>query len=244
MKAFMDEEFLLDTECAKKLYHDFAESMPILDYHCHISPQEIAEDKRFKNITEAWLLGDHYKWRQMRSNGIEEYFITGNAPDREKFQKWAETLEKLIGNPLYHWSHLELKRYFGYQGHLNGETAEEVWQLCNEKLKRPEMSVRGLIRQSNVRLICTTDDPTDSLIWHEKIKEDASCSFTALPAWRPDKAVNAEAEGFSDYIRHLEEVSEMKISHFEDLKKAMIKRMDFFCERGCRISDQDRKSVV
>ncbi len=244
MKAFMDEEFLLDTECAKKLYHDFAESMPILDYHCHISPKEIAEDKRFKNITEAWLLGDHYKWRQMRSNGIEEYFITGNAPDREKFQKWAETLEKLIGNPLYHWSHLELKRYFGYQGHLNGETAEEVWQLCNEKLKRPEMSVRGLIRQSNVRLICTTDDPTDSLIWHEKIKEDASCSFTALPAWRPDKAVNAEAEGFSDYIRQLEQVSEMKISHFEDLKKAMIKRMNFFCERGCRISDHGLDYVM
>ena len=144
----MDENFLLRTQCAQKLYHDYAEGMPILDYHCHINPQEIAEDRQFTNITEVWLGGDHYKWRQMRSNGVDEYYITGDAPDREKFQKWAETLEKLIGNPLYHWSHLELKRYFGYQGYLNGETAEEVWQLCNAKLKTKEMSVRGLIRRS------------------------------------------------------------------------------------------------
>ena len=150
MKAFMDKDFLLSTESAQKLYHEYAENMPILDYHCHINPQEIAEDRQFDNITQVWLGGDHYKWRQMRSNGVDEYYITGDAPDREKFQKWAETLEKLIGNPLYHWSHLELRRYFGYEGHLCAETAEEVWNLCNEKLAQKDMSVRGLIKKSGV----------------------------------------------------------------------------------------------
>ena len=170
MKAFMDEQFLLSTQTAQKLFHNYAEHMPILDYHCHINPQEIAEDRQFSNITEVWLGGDHYKWRQMRSNGVDEYYITGDAPDREKFQKWAETLETLIGNPLYHWSHLELQRYFGYKGHLSGETAEEVWNLCNEKLRTPQMSVRNIIKQSGVTLLCTTDDPVDSLEWHQKIK--------------------------------------------------------------------------
>ena len=199
----MDDNFLLNTECAQKLYHDFAENMPILDYHCHINPQEIAENRQFSNITEVWLGGDHYKWRQMRSNGVDEYYITGDAPDREKFQKWTETLEKLIGNPLYHWSHLELKRYFGYEGCLNAETAEEVWNLCNAKLKTPKMSVRGLIRQSGVTLICTTDDPADNLEWHEKIKADETFDIQVLPAWRPDKATNIEAAAFPDYIRRL-----------------------------------------
>ena len=182
MKAFMDQDFLLETETAKMLYHDYAAKMPVLDYHCHISPQEIAEDRQFENITQVWLGGDHYKWRQMRSNGVDEKYITGDAPDREKFQKWAETLEKAIGNPLYHWSHLELKRYFGYDGCLNGETAEEVWNLCNEKLKTPEMSVRNLIRQSGVTLLCTTDDPADSLEWHKVIAEDDSFEVQVLPA--------------------------------------------------------------
>ena len=169
MKPFMDQDFLLSTETAKKLYHEYAEKMPILDYHCHIDPKEIYEDRRFENITQVWLGGDHYKWRQMRSNGVEERYITGDAPDREKFQKWAETLEMAIGNPLYHWSHLELKKYFGYQGSLNGETAEEVWNLCNEQLARADHSARNLIRMSNVTLVCTTDDPADSLEWHRKI---------------------------------------------------------------------------
>lgn len=244
MKPFMDENFLLRTECAQKLYHDYAEGMPILDYHCHINPQEIAEDRQFSNITEVWLGGDHYKWRQMRSNGVDEYYITGDAPAREKFQKWAETLEKLIGNPLYHWSHLELKRYFGYEGHLSGETAEEVWQLCNEKLKAPQMSVRGLIRQSGVTLICTTDDPVDTLEWHEKIKADDSFDVQVLPAWRPDKATNVEAPVFADYIRKLEAVSGIGIKTFEDLKKAIANRMDYFNQRGCSVSDHGLDYVM
>lgn len=244
MKSFMDENFLLRTECAQKLYHDYAEGMPILDYHCHINPQEIAEDRQFSNITEVWLGGDHYKWRQMRSNGVDEYYITGDAPAREKFQKWAETLEKLIGNPLYHWSHLELKRYFGYEGHLSGETAEEVWQLCNEKLKTPQMSVRGLIRQSGVTLICTTDDPVDTLEWHEKIKADDSFDVQVLPAWRPDKATNVEAPVFADYVKKLEAVSDISIKTFDDLKKAIINRMDYFNQRGCSVSDHGLDYVM
>lgn len=244
MKKFMDENFLLSTETAQKLYHEYAAAMPVLDYHCHISPQEIAEDKQFENIAQIWLGGDHYKWRQMRSNGIAEEYITGNAPDREKFQKWAETLEKLIGNPLYHWSHLELKRYFGYEGHLSGETAEEVWNLCNKKLQEPDMSVRGLILKSNVTLICTTDDPVDSLEWHEKIKADESFDVQVLPAWRPDKATNIEAAIFPEYIRKLAEVSGMKIQSFADLKRAILKRMVYFDERGCKVSDHGIDYVV
>lgn len=172
MKPFMDEQFLLSTPTAKKLYHDFAETMPILDYHCHINPEEIAKDICFENITQVWLGGDHYKWRQMRSNGVDEYYTTGDAPAREKFQKWAETLEKAVGNPLFHWSHLELQRYFDYHGVLNGETAEEVWNLCDQKLQDPSMSVRNLIRKSGVTLICTTDDPADSLCWHKELAAD------------------------------------------------------------------------
>ncbi len=240
----MDENFLLSTECAQKLYHDFAENMPILDYHCHINPQEIAQNRQFTNITEVWLGGDHYKWRQMRSNGVDEYYITGDAPDREKFQKWAETLEKLIGNPLYHWSHLELKRYFGYEGYLSGDTAEEVWNLCNEKLKTPEMSVRGLIKQSGVTLICTTDDPIDTLKWHAKIKEDPAFDIQVLPAWRPDKATNVEAAIFPDYIKRLEKVSEIKIDSFEALKNAILKRMEYFDARGCKVSDHGLNYVM
>lgn len=237
MKAFMDEDFLLDTECARYLYHRYAEGTPILDYHCHIDPKEIAQDKKFGNITKLWLGGDHYKWRQMRSNGVEEYYITGAAPDREKFQKWAETLGRLIGNPLYHWSHLELKRYFGYDGCLNGETAEKVWQLCNEKLREPQMSAKGLIRQSGVSLICTTDDPADSLEWHKKIKEDKGFRVRVLPAWRPDKAMQIEAEGFFLYIRKLEETCGVSIRSFADLKDALSVRMDYFHNMGCRVSD-------
>ena len=244
MKTFMDENFLLETECARNLYHNFAEPMPILDYHCHINPMEIATDRQFKNITEVWLGGDHYKWRQMRSNGVDEHYITGDAPDREKFQKWAQTLEKLIGNPLYHWSHLELRRYFGYEGHLSGETAEEVWQLCNKKLQEKDMSVRGLIKQSGVTLICTTDDPVDTLEWHEKIKEDPSFTTAVLPAWRPDKATNAEKAGFASYIRQLGEASKTTIAHFTDLKQAMVNRMEYFHQRGCLVSDHGLDYVM
>ena len=244
MKKFMDEDFLLSTQIAQKLYHEHAEKTPILDYHCHINPEEIAKDRQFENITQVWLGGDHYKWRQMRSNGVDEKYITGDAPDREKFQKWVETLEKAIGNPLYHWSHLELKRYFGYDGCLNGETAEEVWNLCNEKLKTPEMSVRNLIRQSGVTLLCTTDDPADSLEWHKVIAEDDSFEVQVLPAWRPDKAMNIEKPDYADYLKKLGTAAETEIHTFADLKAALKKRMAFFDSMGCRASDHALEYVM
>ena len=237
MKRFMGKNFLLTTETAKKLYHDVAANMPIIDYHCHISPQEIAEDKKFENITQVWLGGDHYKWRQMRSNGVEERYITGDASDREKFQKWAETLEKAIGNPLYHWSHLELQRYFGYEGALNGDTAEEVWNLCNAKLKEDSMSVRNIIKKSNVKVIGTTDDPADSLEWHKKLAKDASFDVKVVPSWRPDKSININKPDFLDYIKKLSEVSEIAIENVTSLKEALKKRMEVFHELGCRASD-------
>lgn len=243
MKKFMDEDFLLTTETAKNLYHNYAEKLPIIDYHCHLSPQEIYEDVRYENITQVWLGADHYKWRQMRSNGVEEKYITGDASDREKFQKWAETLEKAIGNPLYHWSHLELKKYFGYEGHLCGDTAQEVWNLTSEKLKQENMSARGLILQSNVDTICTTDDPIDSLEWHRKIKEDGF-EVKVLPAWRPDKAMNIEKADFAQYITKLAQVSGVEIKDFDSLIEALKNRMDFFAENGCTVSDHGLEYVM
>ena len=244
MKQFMDQDFLLSTDSAKSLYHTYAKNMPIVDYHCHINPQEIFEDRKFDNITQVWLGGDHYKWRQMRSNGVDEKYITGDASDREKFQKWAETLSKLIGNPLYHWSHLELQRYFGYTGYLNGDTAEEVWNLCNEKLHEASMSARNIIKQSNVTLICTTDDPADSLEWHQKIAADTSFDVKVLPAWRPDKAMNVEKPDFASYIGKLSEVSGMEIKDFSSLKAALKNRMEFFKNQGCSVSDHALEYVM
>ena len=250
MRKFMDEDFLLDTEAAVKLYHEYAEGMPIVDYHCHINPQEIYEDKRYPNIAELWLgvreshFGDHYKWRFMRSCGVDEYYITGGAADEERFEKWAACLGRAAGNPLYHWSHLELKRYFGYDGVLNERTWKEVWDLCNEKLQRPEMSVRGIIRQSGVKLICTTDDPVDSLEWHEKIADDETFDVKVLPAWRPDKAMNIEKPDFPDYLAKLEKVSGTGIRSFADLKAALSARMDYFAERGCCVSDHALEYVM
>lgn len=244
MKKFLDEDFLLTSEAAKKLYHEYAEDMPIIDYHCHINPQEICEDRKFENITQVWLGGDHYKWRQMRSNGVDEKYITGDASDREKFQKWAETLELLIGNPLYHWSHLELKRYFGYEGHLSGETAEEVWNLCNEKLAQDDMTVRSIIKKSNVKLICTTDDPIDSLEYHKKLAEDDSFDVQVLPAWRPDKAMNLEKPEYLDYLKKLSEVSGIEVCSFASLMEALKIRMDFFASVGCSVSDHALEYVM
>ncbi len=237
MKPFMDKDFLLSTETARKLYHEYAAVMPVLDYHCHINPKEIAEDRKFENITQVWLGGDHYKWRQMRSNGVDEYYITGDASPREKFQKWAETLEKAIGNPLYHWSHLELRKYFGYTGCLNGETAEEVWNLCNARLQEDGMSVRNIIRQSGVTLICTTDDPVDTLEWHEKIAADPSFEVQVLPAWRPDKAMNIEKPEYKTYLETLSKVSGVDITSFASLMDALRNRMDYFAAHGCSVSD-------
>ncbi|MCR1843322.1 glucuronate isomerase [Murimonas intestini] len=244
MKTFMDKDFLLNTEAAKELYHKFAATTPVLDYHCHINPQEIAEDRKFDNIAQVWLGGDHYKWRAMRSNGVDEYYITGDATDREKFQKWAETLPKCIGNPLYHWSHLELQKYFGYTGSLNGDNAEEVWNLCNARLHEDDMSVRGIIRQSNVTLICTTDDPVDSLIWHEKIAADPSFEVQVLPAWRPDKAMNLEKPDYLSYIAKLEEASNVPVKSFEGLKLALKNRLSYFAEHGCSVSDHALEYVM
>ncbi len=237
MKSFMDKDFLLTTETASELFHNYAAGMPIIDYHCHINPREIAEDRRFENITQVWLGGDHYKWRLMRSAGVDEEFITGGASEREKFQKWAETLGKAIGNPLYHWSHLELQRYFGYTGILNGDTAGEVWDICNKKLASPDMSVRNLVKQSNVEVICTTDDPVDSLEWHKIIAEDSSFNVKVYPAWRPDKAMNIEKPEFTGYISKLAEASGAEIKSWADLKKALVNRMGFFESMGCRVSD-------
>lgn len=237
MKQFMDKDFLLTTETGKILYHNYAAKMPVIDYHCHISPKEIAEDKRFDNITQVWLGGDHYKWRLMRFNGIEEDYITGNASDKEKFMKWAATLQKAAGNPLYHWSHLELQRYFGYYGTLTEETAEEVWNLCNDKLHDPSMSVRNIIKQSNVESICTTDDPVDFLEWHKKLKEDSSFQTKVLPAFRPDKAMNIEKPEFNEYIEKLSEVTNISIHSFKTLCDALRTRIDYFSSMGCKVSD-------
>lgn len=244
MKQFMDKDFLLTTSTAQTLFHDFAAKTPVLDYHCHINPREIAEDRKFENITQVWLGGDHYKWRQMRSNGVDEKYITGDASDREKFQKWAETIEKAIGNPLYHWSHLELQRYFGYTGSLNSDTAEEVWNLCNKKLQEDSMSARNIIKQSNVTLICTTDDPIDSLEWHKVIAEDKSFDVQVLPAWRPDKAMNIEKPDYLEYLSKLSDVSGIKVTDFASLVKALVNRLDFFASMGCKATDHALEYVM
>ena len=237
MKQFMDENFLLQSETAQKLYHSYAADVPILDYHCHINPQEIYEDRQFENITQVWLGGDHYKWRFMRSCGVDEKYITGDASDKEKFLKWAEVLGKAIGNPLFHWSHLELKKYFGYNGVLNKKTAEEVWELCNKRLAEKDMSVRNIIRQSNVTLICTTDDPVDTLEHHIRTRE-SGFKVKMLPTWRPDKAMAVEdAAAYTAYIAKLADVAGMSIETFTDLIAALQKRHDFFASVGCRLSD-------
>ena len=243
MKAFLDDDFLLTTPTARRLYQ-VARSMPILDYHCHLDPKEIAQDRRFENITQVWLGGDHYKWRLMRANGVDETYITGDAPDREKFQKWAETLELAIGNPLYHWSHLELRRYFGYEGVLNGDTAQEVWELCNQKLQEPGMSARSLIANSGVTLVCTTDDPADSLEWHQQLAQDSSFPVKVLPAWRPDAAMGLERPEYLDYLQRLGQAAGVEIRTYGDLKKALLSRMAFFDKMGCRASDHALTAAV
>ena len=233
----MDKDFLLQTKTAQDLYHNHAAKMPIFDYHCHINPQQIEEDVRFENITQIWLYGDHYKWRAMRTNGVDERYCTGNASDWEKFEKWAETVPHTIRNPLFHWTHLELKKFFGIEKILSPETAKEIWDECNIKLQTPEYSVRGIIRMANVHTICTTDDPVDSLEYHHQIKE-SGFEVAVLPAWRPDKAMAVEnVKGFNQYIDKLAEVAGSKISDFKSLLSALDKRHQFFHENGCRLSD-------
>ncbi|MCR5797570.1 MAG: glucuronate isomerase [Eubacterium sp.] len=237
MKQFMDKDFLLKSDVAKKLYHDYAEKTPVLDYHCHLEPSEIASDRKFSNITELWLGGDHYKWRIMRSNGVEEKYITGDASDEEKFHAFAKALPNAIGNPMYHWCHLELQRYFGIQETLSEKNWREIYELCNEKLSQPDMTAKKLIEMSGVTLVCTTDDPVDDLHYHREIKEDRDFKVQVLPAWRPDLAMSPEKEGFKDYIAKLSDVSGIDIKGFASLKDALVKRLDFFVENGCLVSD-------
>ena len=244
MAQFSSEDFLLKSNTAKTLYHNYAKYMPIVDYHCHVSPKEIYEDKHFDNITEVWLGGDHYKWRIMRSNGVEERYITGDASAREKFQKFAECMPKAIGNPMYHWCHLELKKYFCYTGVLNGETAEEVWRLANEKLKEDNMGVRGLIAMSNVAFIGTTDDPVDTLEWHKALAEDSSMKTTVAPSFRPDKALNIEKDGWCDYIKQLSDVCGFSIDGLCALKKALDCRIEYFNAHGCKASDHGLDNMI
>lgn len=248
MNDFMDQDFLLETETAKHLFHDYAAQMPLVDYHCHISPREIYEDRRFDNLAQVWLggrnpdgtyFGDHYKWRLMRANGTEENVVTGSADGLERITKFAETLEMAIGNPMYHWCNLELRKYFGYQGYLSPERAEEVWNLCNHKLKQdPKLSVRGLIEQSNVAFIGTTDDPVDTLEWHEKIASDPTISVQVCPSFRPDKAINITKPGFADYMSRLaESVGKKSLDSAQEVCEALETRLDFFQKMGCRASD-------
>lgn len=245
MDGFLNQDFLLDTPEARRLYHEYAKDMPIVDYHCHINPQEIWEDKRFENITQLWLGGDHYKWRLMRANGIDEYYITGDADDREKFQKFAETLPRAIGNPMFHWCHLELKNYFGYDGVLTGETAQQVWDICCDKLKNdPSLSARGLILQSRVAMIGTTDDPCSDLIWHEKLASDESFPVKVLPSFRPDPALNIHKPGFVQYIKTLSETTGRKLETVVDVADALSERIAFFAAHGCRAADHGLDYLV
>ena len=237
MKKFLDKNFLLESETAKRLYHDVAAKMPIIDYHCHLDPALIAGNHNFENLTQVWLAGDHYKWRAMRANGVEERFCTGDATDEEKFMKWAETVPDTLRNPLYHWTHLELQRYFDIHDLLHPGSASEIYQKAGKMLQSEAYSVRNMIRKMNVEVICTTDDPVDSLEHHQKIREDGF-DTKVLPAWRPDKSMAVEdPEKYNIYINSLEEASGTSIATFMDLLTALQQRHEFFHQMGCRISD-------
>ncbi|OXT06755.1 glucuronate isomerase [Thermoanaerobacterium thermosaccharolyticum] len=237
MKKFMDEDFLLNNETAVKLFHDYASKSPIFDFHCHLNPKDIYEDIRFKNITEVWLYGDHYKWRLMRSNGVDERYITGDADDYSKFLEFAKTIPMAIGNPVYHWTHLELQRYFGINELLNEKTAPVIWEKVNSMLNSSEFSVRNIIKKSNVKILCTTDDPTDSLEYHKLLKEDDSFDVRVLPAFRPDKGINIDKDDFKDWVKKLGEVCGKAIESYDDYLDALNSRLEFFDSYGCRLSD-------
>ncbi|MBP5305803.1 MAG: glucuronate isomerase, partial [Lachnospiraceae bacterium] len=242
MKAFNDEDFLLENETAVHLYKTYAVQMPIIDYHCHLDPKEIYEDKKYENITRLWLGGDHYKWRFMRACGVDEKYITGDAGDKEKFIAYAECLYKGIGNPLYHWSHMELKTYFGYDGILNKDTAEDVWELCNKRLQGSDMSVRNLIERSNVKLLCTTDDPLDSLEWHEKIAK-SGFKVKVLPAFRPDGVFSKDEKARKEYLSRLSELTGIDAFLADGVKKALKMRLDYFEAHGCKVADHGMENI-
>jgi len=243
MKKFLDENFLLQSKSAERLYHDYARQMPIIDYHCHLPPDQIAKDVNFDNLTQIWLYGDHYKWRAMRANGVNEAYITGNKSDYEKFEQWAKTVPYTMRNPLYHWTHLELQRYFGVYDLLGPDTAQKVYEECTNKLQTPEYSVRNLIKKMNVEAVCTTDDPIDNLEYHQQIKA-SGYSTKVLPAYRPDKAMNADdLPGLNAYIDKVAQVTDSEINDYESYLAALKKRHDFFAENGCSVSDHGLEQI-
>ena len=243
VKPFLDENFLLTNSTAQTLYHEYAQQMPIIDYHCHLPPEQIAEDKNFDNLTQIWLYGDHYKWRAMRTHGVNEKFITGDSSDWEKFEKWAETVPYTLRNPLYHWTHLELQRYFDVHELLDKNLARRIYDECSEKLRSPEYSVRNLLRKMNVRIVCTTDDPVDNLEWHRKIADD-DFEVSILPAFRPDKAMNVDdATTFNQYVQKLEGAANTSIGSFSDYLDALKSRHDFFASMNCSVSDHGLEQI-
>jgi len=245
VQAFMNKEFLLKGEAAKKLYFEHAEHMPVVDYHCHIDPQELYENRQFSDIADAWLAVDHYKWRLMRICGVDERYITGDASGWEKFQAFAEILPSAVGSPVFHWAYMELRRFFGCNTILNKDTAKEVWDFCNEKLKTdPALRARGILKTANVKTLITTDDPIDSLEWHEKLKADETFKLKVLPAFRPDSVLAIENPGFADYMGKLSMAAQVNIHSFADLKAALIRRLDHFNAHGCRASDHSMNALA
>jgi glucuronate isomerase len=243
VKNFLDENFLLQTETAQTLYHEFAKDMPIIDYHNHLLPDQIAQDKNFDNITQVWLYGDHYKWRAMRANGVDEHYITGAASDWEKFEKWAETVPYTLRNPLYHWTHLELQRYFDIHEVLSSANAKRIYDECNAKLQTKEYSVQGLLRKMNVKTLCTTDDPLDSLEYHQQIK-NSNAEVVVLPAFRPDKAMNADdVAGLNTYIDNLADLTGAAIYSYETYLSALKSRHDYFAANGASVSDHGLEQI-
>jgi glucuronate isomerase len=243
MKDFLDKDFLLKTTTAKRLFHDYAADMPIIDYHCHLSPKDIAEDRIFNNIAEVWLHGDQYKWRAMRTNGIHESYCTGDKPDLEKFEQWAATVPYTMRNPLYHWTHMELQRYFNVTEQLSPANAKAVYEHCNALLQTQEFSVRNLLRKMKVKLVCTTDDPVDSLEYHKAMQEEGA-DIKMVPAFRPDMAMNVgNTETFLQYVRKVEAAAGMQVNRFEDYLMALKRRHDFFAQMGCRVSDHGLEEI-
>lgn len=235
-RKFIKNDFLLDTKYAEELYEKYASKHPIIDYHCHLSPKEIAEDRTYENLTQVWIAGDHYKWRAMRTLGVDEKYITGDASDKEKFLAWARTVPYTIRNPLYHWTHLELKRYFGIDELLNEDSAEAIYEKVNQQLQKPENSCRGLLRRMNVEVVCTTDDPIDTLEYHQQLsKSDFEIKVSA--AFRPDKSILIESQGYNKYLDRLEEAAEISIESYADLRNALRNRIEYFNENGCRLCD-------
>jgi glucuronate isomerase len=243
LSSFIHENFLLNNKTAVDLYHQYAENMPIYDYHCHLSPKDIAENRKFNNITELWLEGDHYKWRALRAHGIDEKYITGDGDPKEKFAAWAKTVPYTLGNALYHWTHIELKKYFGIEELLNEESYEKIWDRCNELLQQDDYSTQEIIKRSNVKVICTTDDPTDDLHYHEQIANLPDFPVKVLPTYRPDKGLEINKETFTPFVKQLEEVTKKSFSSFDEYVQALEGRVQYFHEKGCRVADHGLSEI-